>query len=59
MYCEKKMATWFYMPGSEGGDLFACDDCVPRGCSCNEPDEQDIPCCEWDRINEEDFNHEE
>lgn len=24
---------WLYMPGSE--DNFYCDDCVPRGCSCN------------------------
>lgn len=28
--CGKK-ATWMYMPG----DSVACDDCVPRGCSCN------------------------
>lgn len=28
--CGKK-ATWWYGPG----DGNACDDCVPRGCSCN------------------------
>lgn len=27
-----KPAVWFYIPGSEQ----YCDDCVPRGCSCNE-----------------------
>jgi hypothetical protein len=30
-YCETKDATWMYAPG----DMYACDDCVPRGCSCN------------------------
>lgn len=25
-------AVWFYMPG----DSCYCDDCVPRGCSCND-----------------------
>ena len=25
-------ATWIYMPGDE----VACDDCVPRGCSCQQ-----------------------
>jgi hypothetical protein len=28
-----KIATWLYMPAEE--DWFCCDDCVPRGCSCN------------------------
>jgi hypothetical protein len=27
-----KLAVWLYAPDSE---YFACDDCVPRGCSCN------------------------
>ena len=32
-----KVATWLYMPGySSGGNSFSCDECVPRGCSCNE-----------------------
>ena len=26
-----KNATWSYMPGASD----YCDDCVPRGCSCN------------------------
>ena len=31
-----KIATWIYVPGFSGGDSpFFCDDCVPRGCSCN------------------------
>ena len=41
-----KTATWLYLPSSSGINFF-CDDCVPRGCTCNvmgldieEPDEQ-------------------
>jgi hypothetical protein len=31
-----KVAVWDYMPGySGGGNSYSCDDCVPRGCSCN------------------------
>lgn len=30
-----KIATWMYGPGKADDDTFACDDCVPRGCSCN------------------------
>ena len=37
-YCDcGNPAKWIYMPGySGGGNSFSCDDCVPRGCSCNE-----------------------
>lgn len=28
------MAIWIYMPSGHGKHFF-CDDCVPRGCSCN------------------------
>lgn len=29
-------AVWMYSPGySGGGNNYSCDDCVPRGCSCN------------------------
>ncbi len=28
-----KIATWLYTPGEKFP--FYCDDCVPRGCSCN------------------------
>ena len=34
--CGKK-AVWLYMPsytGPQHNDYY-CDDCVPRGCSCN------------------------
>lgn len=34
-----KEAKWLYMPGDEESSLedgFYCDDCVSRGCSCNE-----------------------
>jgi hypothetical protein len=31
-----KIAIWCYGPGyMEGGNPNSCDDCVPRGCSCN------------------------
>lgn len=31
-----KMAVWLYGPSySEGVNPFHCDDCVPRGCTCN------------------------
>ena len=32
-----KLAVWLYMPSNEmnPGDDMCCDDCVPRGCSCN------------------------
>ena len=31
-----KVAIWIYMPGYSGGhNPYSCDDCVPRGCSCN------------------------
>jgi hypothetical protein len=32
--CEK-IAQWFYLP-SDSLDRAYCDECVPRGCSCNE-----------------------
>lgn len=28
-----KIAVWVYMPSSKDG--YYCEDCVPRGCSCN------------------------
>ena len=33
--CNEKMAVWYYMPGYDGESPYYCDDCVPRGCSCN------------------------
>lgn len=62
--CDKcpKMAVWEYAPSD--GDRAYCEDCVPRGCSCNvidweSEDESDAnqrrddegriyPCCEYD-----------
>jgi hypothetical protein len=37
--CSKcnKSATWFYLPATRGKFYF-CDDCVPRGCTCNVDD---------------------
>lgn len=53
-------AVWFYVP--IGGREY-CDNCVPRGCSCNtDPDtgEEELdekgrryPCCEFEHINDE------
>jgi hypothetical protein len=53
--CEKKLATWIYMPAIAGENFLACEDCVPRGCSCNEPDDKESPCCEWWPVTEEDI----
>ncbi len=40
IFCEcGKLATWMYMPAWDEltmNDRIKCDDCVPRGCSCNE-----------------------
>lgn len=32
--CCNKTATWLYMPSGDGKRWY-CDDCVPRGCTCN------------------------
>lgn len=55
--CDKcqSPAIWYYMPSS---DIQYCDECVPRGCSCNifdnESDEEYVddfgrkyPCVEY------------
>jgi hypothetical protein len=35
--CGKTPAKgWLYAPATDGFDDFYCDNCVPRGCSCNE-----------------------
>jgi len=55
--CKSAMAAWCYMPNANYGEL--CDNCVPRGCSCNIKDEEtgemyldeqgrELPCCEYD-----------
>lgn len=30
-HCHRRKVIWYYMPGKN----IACDECVPRGCSCN------------------------
>lgn len=49
------ISTWGYMPS----DYNYCDDCVPRGCSCNEDESGNqilgndgklLPCCEYTEI---------
>lgn len=45
-----KVAIYFYMPGYTGKkeeQNYYCEDCVPRGCSC-----------EWNYIEEEDYKPE-
>lgn len=54
--CDKcnKLAVWNYAPGK--GDIYYCEGCVPRGCSCQMDDEgkqfldlegREQPCCEY------------
>lgn len=47
--CSKcgNIAKWYYMP-STSGRRFYCDECVPRGCSCNtySIEEDGEPVCE-------------
>ncbi len=58
-----KHAVWCYMPSQQNDGDYYCDDCIPRGCSCNiinstvekeiyeyYKDElgRDLPCCEYD-----------
>jgi hypothetical protein len=40
-----KIATWFYMPDGEvpEQDRAKCDNCVPRGCICNQIPKDDNP----------------
>lgn len=50
-----KLAVWDYAPSD--AVAYYCEDCVPRGCSCNYDDETDtmetddqgreLPCCEY------------
>lgn len=55
-----KPAVWEYGPSTERKDIYFCDDCVPRGCSCNVKDYNDpnspqetdefgrfLPCVEY------------
>ena len=53
-----KPAKWVYMPSSDG-DSLKCEDCVPRGCSCNrhhgfDDEGREWPCVEWDYDMDED-----
>lgn len=59
-----KMATWVYMPASEYHiNPYYCDDCVPRGCTCNVynineewcdlPEDYEIEGVDWMWIDEE------
>lgn len=61
--CNNK-ATWVYMPsygGPQHNDYY-CDQCVPRGCPCNEEEDgtqvvdelgREYPCCEFWQVDEE------
>jgi hypothetical protein len=68
-----QMAVWVYMPMSDRleKDRYFCDDCIERGCGCNQIDIGDnasdeqykddqgrlLPCVEYD-FNEEGFENE-
>lgn len=41
--CEcGKVATWIYAPKTDDGiNPYYCEDCVPRGCMCNDYDIED------------------
>lgn len=41
--CNKNEATWLYLPGHKDNKVFFCDDCVPRGCSCNVYNIEEFP----------------
>ena len=50
--CHWRKAVWYYAPGHS----IRCDECVPRGCSCNQEEDgteqldekgRKVPCCEW------------
>ena len=41
--CDSK-AVWFYMPGKSQ----YCDNCVPRGCSCNIDEETGEEMVDYD-----------
>lgn len=62
-----KDAEWHYAPSTKRRDLYFCDRCVPRGCSCNVVDLDDnntnaeqfrdaenrlLPCVEYDFVGE-------
>ena len=56
-YCQKVEATWVYMPNGK----CACDDCVPRKCSCNiEPKDGDWESADdnnWEYVVDENGRH--
>lgn len=45
--CLKEFAVWSYMPGD--GDF--CENCVPRGCSCNRELTPENPDAVYDGLN--------
>ena len=62
--CREARAVWHYAPWSPSAQVRDyCDECVPRGCSCNEPldgsaetlDEcgRRYPCCEYDYVGDD------
>lgn len=44
--CCNNKAVWEYMP-SHNGKIFYCDNCVPRGCTCNLFNIEEIPETEF------------
>jgi hypothetical protein len=67
MYLEKmnckcgKIAVWNYLPATEVAQTYFCDDCVPRGCTCNWRNEEYDGVPEhrnWRRITKEEYDAE-
>ena len=46
--CREKIAVWNYVPAHIGENPFYCDNCVPRGCSCNTRHISDITPEDYD-----------
>lgn len=54
--CKVRVAAWTYMPAKRGEPADFCEECVPRGCSCNVDEDgkenldakgRRLPCCEY------------
>jgi len=49
-----KLAVWLYGPGDDRKEHACCDDCVPRGCTCNNyPIDED-----WENVDPENWTPE-
>lgn len=50
--CKKNIALWYYIPSSSKSRIrYYCDECVPRGCSCNSKHITEFPLPKDENIN--------